>query len=201
MFPLGTVLFPGGALPLHVFEPRYRKMLTDCLSTERRFGVVLIARGSEVGGGDQRVDVGTEACIDEVSELPDGRFVLVATGSNRVTVDSWLPDQPYPQAIVRPRTTTGSRVDEGVLGDAVVAVRQAWALLSELGQAAVIDPSTLESPEEPVWRLCDTAPLGPLDRQRLLEVDDDADRLAVLLRLVAEVTDDLHRLLASGGSP
>ncbi len=63
MFPLGTVLFPSMVLPLHVFEPRYRQLTLECIEAEREFGVVLIARGSEVGGGDQRRSVGTLARI------------------------------------------------------------------------------------------------------------------------------------------
>ena len=54
MFPLSAVLFPYATMPLHVFEPRYRALMHDCLAGDRRFGVVLIERGSEVGGGDQR---------------------------------------------------------------------------------------------------------------------------------------------------
>ena len=63
MFPLSTVLFPQAGLPLHVFEERYRTLMAECLDGDGEFGVVLIARGSEVGGGDQRVDIGTVARI------------------------------------------------------------------------------------------------------------------------------------------
>ena len=82
MFPLGTVLLPGAVLPLHVFEPRYRTLVADCLAGEPEFGVVLIERGSEVGGGDVRRDVGTVARIVEVAELPDGRSALVTVGTD-----------------------------------------------------------------------------------------------------------------------
>jgi Lon protease-like protein len=63
MFPLGTVLLPGGVMPLHVFEPRYRQMIKDCMASDAEFGVTLIERGSEVGGGDVRSEVGTVARI------------------------------------------------------------------------------------------------------------------------------------------
>ena len=72
---LGAV--PARALPLHVFEPRYRALVEDCLAGEPEFGVVLIERGSEVGGGDTRFDVGTVARIVEAAEFPDGRYALV----------------------------------------------------------------------------------------------------------------------------
>lgn len=100
MFPLGSVLFPTMVLPLHVFEERYRALARDCLAGDREFGVVLIERGSEVGGGDVRTDVGTVARIVEAEEYPDGRFGLVAVGVRRIVVDEWLPDDPYPRADV-----------------------------------------------------------------------------------------------------
>ncbi len=195
MFPLGTVLFPGGALPLHVFEPRYRSMMDDVMAAERRFGVVLISRGSDVGGGDRRVDLGTEAQIDEAQQLPDGRWVLVATGVRRVHVASWLPDDPYPAATVHP-LSDDPPVDGALVESTAAAVRRAWGLLSELGRVPAMDPiGTAHDP----WRLCDAAPLGPLDRQRLLQIDDATERLAVLTTMVDEVADDVHRLLAEGG--
>ena len=101
MFPLGTVLFPHAVIPLHVFEPRYRALMQHCLEADRRFGVVLIERGSEVGGGDQRARVGTQGVITRAAELPDGRWVLEVTGEVPVTIDEWLPEDPYPVALVR----------------------------------------------------------------------------------------------------
>ncbi len=103
MFPLGTVLVPHAALPLHVFEARYRVLVFDCLRADREFGVVLIERGSEVGGADQRFDVATVARIVEAHELPDGRWYLLTVGTRRIDVVRWLPDDPYPVALVDDR--------------------------------------------------------------------------------------------------
>ena len=100
MFPLGHVLLPTVYLPLHVFEPRYRELVRVCLDGEHEFGVVLIARGSEVGGGDQRLAVGTVARIVEAAELPDGRWALGTIGTRRIRVREWLTDDPYPMADV-----------------------------------------------------------------------------------------------------
>src|ERR1700680_541599 len=93
MFPLGSVLFPAAMLPLHIFEPRYRVLMFDCTreGAEPEFGVVLIERGTEVGGADQRFGIGTVARIVEAGELPDGRWLVNAIGTVRVTVDRWLP--------------------------------------------------------------------------------------------------------------
>ncbi len=102
MFPLGSVLLPGGLLPLHVFEPRYRQLVIDCLADagDPEFGVTMIERGSEVGGGDERTDVGVVARMVQVNALEDGRYAVVAVGTRRIRVNAWLPDDPYPLADV-----------------------------------------------------------------------------------------------------
>jgi uncharacterized protein len=106
MFPLGTVLLPFQVLPLHVFEPRYQALVRTCLSGEPEFGVTLIERGSEVGGGDMRAGVGCLARIVDVKQFPDGRLALVAVGTTRLEVIEWLADDPYPQAMI-------AELDEG----------------------------------------------------------------------------------------
>src|SRR5262245_54871808 len=100
MFPLGTVLLPHALLPLRVFEPRYRLMTDRVLRGDGEFGVVLIERGSEVGGGDTRFDVGTLARVVRAQRLPDGGYFLTTVGTRRIRVTQWLPDDPYPQAEV-----------------------------------------------------------------------------------------------------
>lgn len=205
MFPLETVLFPGGVLPLHIFEPRYRQMMIDCLSGDSIFGVVLISRGSEVGGGDQRVAVATEARIEEASRFADGRWAVIACGIRRIVVESWLPEDPYPLATVRSLPMAPVGADQAAVDEAAVAVRRAWALVSELGRVpAWSDPPETDTagddPEAPVWHLCAAAPLGPMDRQRLLEIDAAAQRLSVLTELSLQVAEDIHRLLAGGSS-
>lgn len=204
MFPLGTVLVPGSKLPLRIFEPRYRQMVSDCLDGDLGFGVVLISRGSEVGGGDQRFGVGTEANIEGAASMPDGRWVLLASGVRRITIESWLPEDPYPVAMVRTRPSGGTPPNEADVNAAAGAVRRAAAFHSELGRPSSVaeEPGTEDAdPEHAIWRLCNAAPLGPLDRQRLLETDHLGERVATLARLATEVGDDLHRLLSEGGNP
>ena len=98
MFPLGTVLFPHAVLPLHIFEERYRALVETCLRGDGRFGVVLIERGYEVGGGDSRFDVGTVARIVEAARTPDGRYLLATIGTERLRIKKWLDDDPFPRA-------------------------------------------------------------------------------------------------------
>ena len=204
MFPLGTVLFPGMPLPLHVFEPRYRAMTRDLLDGDREFGVVLIERGSEVGGGDQRFDMGTVARIVEAAEMDDGRWALIAVGVRRLRIVEWLPDDPYPRAeVVELDEPAGAADDErfaGALAAAERAVRRALALLSELAEDAPVGPG-FELAEDPAvagWQLAALTPIGPADRLRILAEPDPSDRLL----LVAELAEEAASMLAfrlSGG--
>ena len=101
MFPLEVAMLPGEELPLRVFEPRYTAMVSDCLATDDpAFGVVLIAAGREVGGGDARSDVGALAHIAECADFGDGRYRLRCVMSERIRVVEWQPDNPYPRAAV-----------------------------------------------------------------------------------------------------
>lgn len=101
MFPLESALFPGEDLPLRIFEPRYATLVADCLAApEPSFGVVLIAAGRETGGSDARYDVGTLARIAEHQDVGGGRYILLCRIGERIRVRNWLPDEPYPRAIV-----------------------------------------------------------------------------------------------------
>lgn len=98
MFPLGSVLFPSMPAALRIFEERYIVMLSKVLGEEpSEFGIVLIERGSEVGGGEQRFPIGTVAQITQV-EASEGFIGLVAQGSRRIEIVEWLDDDPHPQA-------------------------------------------------------------------------------------------------------
>jgi Lon protease-like protein len=195
MFPLGTVLFPSGVLPLHVFEPRYRALVEDCLAADDgpAFGVVLIERGSEVGGGDTRVDVGTLARIVEASRFDDGRYALAAVGTQRLRVVEWQPDDPYPQALVE--VLDEPTIEAADATDARASVeqrlRRVLGLASELGAAVRTDVELDPDPVRAGFEACALAPLGPFDAQQLLELDDPHARLH---RLVLQL-DDLAELL------
>ena len=187
MFPLSAVLFPHAIMPLHVFEPRYRALMHDCLEGDPRFGVVLIERGSEVGGGDQRSDFGTRGVITRAAELPDGRWVLEVRGEAVVAVEKWLPDAPYPVALVTE-----------ALAHTEQRVRRARAVVAEHGGAPALPPDfPLDGGGEAdvaAWQLCAAAPLNAYDAQRLLKTVSVADRLGRLAGLMKELQQDLERL-------
>jgi Lon protease-like protein len=187
MFPLGTVLFPGAVLPLHVFEPRFRALTRHCLEGDRTLGVVLIERGNEVGGGDTRFSVGTRARIVEAAGLADGRWVLALIGWERIRVVRWLPEEPFPMAEVE------TVVDRGpATGGRRAAVerllRRSLALKAELGEPTVA-PATVSIDEDPAsacWQAAAAAPIGPADAQRVLETDGLDARFALVEQLLDE---------------
>ena len=193
MFPLGSVLLPGGVLPLHVFEPRYRQLVQDCIASGvPEFGVTLIERGSEVGGGDQRTMWGTVARMVQVGETDDGRYAVVSVGTRRIRVNSWLPDDPYPLADVDdwPEGEVDMAADEwSALVERVHArVRRALALAVELGDLDG-DPTTEISDDAVLasHHLVALAPVGATDRQRLLGASSPLDRVQTLDALLDDV--------------
>lgn len=183
MFPLGSVLFPGMPLALQVFEPRYVAMLSAVLGeAEREFGVVLIERGSEVGGGDVRFGVGTVARIVSV-EIGEGAIGLLATGTARFEVVRWLEDDPFPRAEVRelePLQLDPSSVSEIAAAEALVRATLTRASeFVELPWSPDVELSA--EPAERIWQLAGVAPVGSLDQFRLLRSRTVEELLATLV--------------------
>ena len=185
MFPLGTVLLPHGLLPLHVFEERYREMMRHLARTDPpEFGVVLIERGSEVGGGDVRSSIGTVARVLRAAELPDGRWQLVAGGVRRLRVLEWLPDDPYPQATVEDVEDVPGEVDATSIA---AHLRRLLALRAEAGETA--PAATVELDDDPAvasWQVALLAGLSPLDAQAVLAATGPVERVELLAGLLVE---------------
>ena len=200
MFPLGSVLLPSTVVPLHIFESRYRALARHCVDGDGRLGVVLIERGSEVGGGDVRFDVGTLARIADALELDDGRWVVAVVGEERIRVQRWLPDDPYPRAEVVPCP------EEGLVGDASSrrdqlesVLRRMVASRAGLGEPVAELPDALSpDPAVATWQALGLSGLGPLDAQRVLETDGVAERLDLVLALLRDEDDVLAQRLAGG---
>jgi len=186
MFPLGSVLFPSLVLPLHVFEPRYRELVRHCLDGEPEFGVALIERGSEVGGGDVRSTVATMARIIEAAELDDGRWVLGTVGTRRVRVHRWLTDDPFPQAEVEDWPDDDMVLDHAEpYAESVTLLRRVLALRTELAEPSA--PATVELSDDPAlgsFQIAAIGPFGPADQQALLATPGVAARLAALNELL-----------------
>jgi uncharacterized protein len=206
MFPLGSALVPGMRLPLRVFEPRYRQMASEVLEGSGEFGVVLIERGFEVGGGDTRFGVGTVARVLRAAQTPDGRYALDTVGTDRLRVLEWLPDDPYPLARVARVVDPPPGPDAGERRDEIEKLlRRILAVRSELGEP--VDLSHFELHRDPAvasWHAALLGGLGPLDVQTLLSVDGPDERLAELGPMLADAVERYELLLGaagSGGSP
>lgn len=200
MFPLGSVLLPSAVMPLHIFEPRYRMMMQACLDRGREFGVTLIERGSEVGGGDRRMPMGCIAQIVEAEEFEDGRWFIAAVGTRRFTVNSWIGDDPYPIADVDVcDELPAADDDEPLVEQARAALDRVNDLRAQLGasrqpeQRIVSGDAALAS-----FQIGALAPVGPLDRYRILTTDVPGDRLRLLIELLGDQQGDLEAQLALG---
>lgn len=186
MFPLGTPLLPGAVLPLHVFEDRYRQMVHDILADDvnpPEFGVVMIERGREVGGGDERSMIGTVARIVDIQVTPDGRFALAAVGAERLRVVAWLPDDPYPLADVD--HWPDDDIDAEVAADTIdvlhARVDEINELVRDLGETAPPpDTEISDDPRLALFHLAALAPIGAADRQRILAAGGAAERVDAL---------------------
>ncbi|GAA1634936.1 LON peptidase substrate-binding domain-containing protein [Microbacterium flavum] len=189
MFPLGAVLFPHTPLPLRIFEPRYLTMVGRLLEEDDpEFGVVLIERGRETGGGDERVGVGTLARLVSVSAGAEDLHV-VAVGTERFTVDRWLDDDPHPRAdltllppLVWDEALTPLRTE------AEAIVRRVLGRLPDAEWDA--DTELSDDPLASSWQLAAIAPLGAYDQYTLLR----ATTLGGLLRQVIDATLDAEML-------
>ncbi len=197
MFPLGSVLLPGGVLPLHVFEPRYRQMVIDCLQTDGtpEFGQALITHGREAGGGDERAMIGTVAQMLQIEALDEDRYAIVSVGVRRIRVNAWLPDDPYPLADVDDYPDVEPDPPDLAVNVAAshARVRSALMMAMELGDVNV-DLDETEIADDPLvatYHLASLAPIGPADRYRLLAAEGPKQRLDVL----DEVLDDVEAML------
>ena len=196
MFPLGSVLFPGMPLALRVFEERYLKMMGAILEDDTpQFGVVLIERGHEVGGGEKRFEVGTLAEVLEIA-APDGPLAVVARGTKRFRVVNWLDDDPYPKAEIEVLDSLTHDSDlEQPLSETEEIVRDTLRYLESLSDdlpwSADIDLSGDD--EERLWQLAGISPLGPLDHQDFL-MEESMGTLAAKIQTTVQEALEVFKL-------
>lgn len=198
MFPLGTVLMPAMPLPLRVFEPRYLTMLQDVLPQDvAEFGVVLIERGQEVGGGEKRFSIGTVAQVAEL-KVADGYISVLCEGTRRIEVVEWLAEDPYPSARVRelPVLTW----DDGLLAlreRTEALVRRTLVRASEFEDLAWSPAVQLsEDPIDALWQLAAIAPVGPLDQLKILGSATSRE----LLDAIYDATRDMSEIIGARGA-
>ncbi len=181
LFPLGLVLLPGEVVPLHIFEERYRIMIGECLDQGTEFGIVW-------SGDDGVQDVG---CAAEVAQLiertEDGRMNILAKGTRRFTLDRRVEDLPYPAGDV----TWLEDVGQGADAQAGDAARKAYADLVE--RVTDTRPEEDDLAELDAYDMASTIKFGNGDKQQLLELLSEQERLEQLATLCAVAVENLSR--------
>ncbi|MGH7662201.1 MAG: LON peptidase substrate-binding domain-containing protein [Vulcanimicrobiaceae bacterium] len=197
LFPLNTVLFPGATLNLHVFEPRYKQMIAECLTERQEFGVCLIREGNEAG--DLQVAphaIGTTAEIGDVTPLPFGRYYISTVGRRRFRIHGVVQREPYLLCDVEyidddaaPESSLDSLI-EMVRGEFNEYVR---LLMAYSGTAVAFDLPP--DPVEASFAVGSALQIADALKQHLLETDDTEGRLRVELEFLRRLMPKLRSLL------
>ncbi len=188
---------PAMPLNLRIFEERYLKLLGDLLGEETpEFGVVLIERGQEVGGGEKRMGVGTIASVNEIGTT-DEFYGLQSVGSRRFRVNAWLPDDPYPVADID--FLPNLIWDDNLMPARVhleTKVRRLLAFASEFGDLQYgADVQFSDDPMEACWQLAGVLPVGQLDQLDLLQSQSAEDLIAQTNEIVNAANQSLEQMM------
>jgi ATP-dependent Lon protease len=194
LFPLQVVLFPGTALPLHIFEPRYRQMLADCLAGSRRFGV------TPAGAASDSPDPGMAGCVAEVKaneQLPDGRSnILVMGGARFVLRHVFAAPEPYYTGLVDEFEEDGGTMPAP---DAVKDLRERFGeyfrVLRLLNDTEPEEPSLPDPPLALSFAVAAAVECDPATKQALLVTRSTRERVTLLLRMLPGLTRQLEAAL------
>ncbi len=203
LFPLNAVLFPGQVLPLHIFEPRYRAMINQCIDKSRPFGVVLIREGEEVGAAALPHEVGTTARVTQVERLDDGRLNIVSVGEMRFRIHTLdIAPDGYLRAEVTLWPWASGDEAAGARADHVRdRLRRYVALLSDAAGAPL---EANDLPDEATELACLTAvalQVDQLEKQDLLASPSIAELLDKEVGLLRREVRMLQVMLKSRGRP
>jgi Lon protease-like protein len=183
LFPLQTVLFPGGRLPLRIFEQRYMDMAKVCLRENTPFGVCLIQEGAEVGAPAVPVEVGCLARITAWDMPQLGVLQVQARGERRFRI---LERRVQADGLARARVALlAEEADAPLEPDADLCARVLRKAVESGGEKLVEPPLRYSSAAWVSARLAELLPLSPAAKQRLLEMDDARDRVEILRRLIS----------------
>jgi Lon protease-like protein len=202
MFPLSSVLMPAMPLSLRIFEERYLKLTGDLILEENpEFGVVLIARGPEVGGGEKRLEIGSVASVTDIGTL-DQFYGIESVGGQRFRVNAWLPDDPYPMADI-------DFLPDLIWNDSLtlarenleLKVRNLLAVASEFGDLQYgPDTELSEDPMDSCWQLAGILPVGPLDQVDLLKSQSAEELISRTLEVVVTLEETLKSMIGDLGT-
>jgi ATP-dependent Lon protease len=195
IFPLPLVLLPRAVQPLHIFEPRYRQLLRDCLDGSREFGI--ICRTPEVA--EHEIPPGTAGCvahIESAQSLPDGRSNVMVVGTRRFTLDHFL-DDPAPYLVGEVRTFGDEDEPDAGMRDLAARLRELFARVGRSARAIQDDTTPLpelpESPSDLSFAIGQFLDLDLSDKQRLLASRSPLGRLRQLDEVLAPVVESVEQ--------
>ena len=193
---------PAMPLSLRIFEERYLKLTGDLILEENpEFGVVLIARGPEVGGGEKRLEIGTIASVTDIGTL-DQFYGIESVGGQRFRVNAWLPDDPYPIADI-------DFLPDLIWNDSLtlarenleLKVRNLLAFASEFGDLQYgPDTELSEDPMDSCWQLAGILPVGPLDQVDLLKSQSAEELISKTYEVVVTLEETLKSMIGDLGT-
>ena len=198
LFPLNTVLFPGAVLSLHIFEPRYRQLIAECLENGEAFGVCLIREGDEAGDLEvMPYEVGTSAEITTMRPLEGGRYYISTVGRRRFRIERIIGREPYLLAEVE-YLADEAPLDPAAVESSLAQISEVFAeylrLLVEFS-GTLMDTTLPENPEEASYLIGDALQVADAMKQRLLEVASTQERLNVELGFLRRLLPQLRALL------
>lgn len=184
LFPLGSVLFPGGILSLKVFEQRYLDMAADCLRRKTPFGICLIANGKEVGATATPHPVGTLAHVIDADMQQLGILLLKVRGGQRFRI---IDSAAQPDGLLRGTVELIGEPGELAVPDAQRGlVPLLERIVSDLGTEKMPAPHEFNDATWVGYRLAEILPVKALAKQKLLELDDPVSRLEIIHTYLAQ---------------
>lgn len=192
IFPLPIILFPGAVQPLHIFEPRYRQLLSDCLAGDRRFGIQYVAETSPETA-PRAGQIGCIAHVREAQALADGRSNIITEGERRYELLEWVPsDRPYRVALIE---EFDDRDDDVPEAEAIAtSVRRDFSRLFD-ALAILTDRShvPMELPDDSAalsFHIAATLQLDPQTKVSLLGLRSTVTRLRRLAAMLGPLASD-----------
>ena len=196
IFPLPLVLFPGVTIPLHIFEPRYRRMLADCLERDRRFGIVFLAEGTSEDSLGIGGDVGCVALIESHEELPDGRSNITVAGRERFSLRAFVTSPlPYHVGMIVPYDDVPEPA--ALLEPLATRVRERFERIARAARTISDDQDAVpELPDDPAllsFRVASFIDLNVQERHRLLASTSPGERLRTVDGVLGPAVDPMEQ--------
>ncbi len=201
LFPLGVVILPGMDLPLHIFEERYKLMISECLAEDRPFGIVLF-------DGQHMRSTGCTARVIEVTQrYPDGRMDILTRGEKKFVVQKVFRDKPYFEAHVN-YVEDRDEPDADSLGSVIESLRGLLSELYDLDRSSVdVDIPVPSDPQKLSFAIASLQAFTPVERQVFLEMTSAAERMEKGIRSLARLvqrtrlTQEIHDIIGGNGNP